>query len=183
MNNTEAAYSKMLAQLEDLSGIRFRGATLGEKAINYYAFFFGSINENLREGIDNIHVGFILSLLENLPDFQGITYRGIRVDDLSAIELRYKPGMIITEKAFTSSSELKAVAEKFAGLVPDLRTIHDKRSSVLFKIRSKTGKAISNYSGGYGRQKEVLFAPNSSFLVLDFVELDDHIIIELEEQV
>ncbi|AFZ60818.1 hypothetical protein H6G54_05210 [Anabaena cylindrica FACHB-243] len=181
MTPTETTYTKMLAQLEDLSGIQWRGDTLGEKAINYYAFFFGSINENLREGIANIHVGFVCDFIANLPNFEGITYRGIRVDDLSVIYARYKPGNIITEKAFTSSSELKAVGEKFAGLVPDLSTLHDKRASVMFKIHSKTGKAISNYSGGYGRQKEVLFKPNSSFLVLDLSEHDDHIEIELEQ--
>jgi hypothetical protein len=108
------------------------------------------------------------SALNKLPDFIGTVLRGTKMPknmSNSDIENTYKPGSIITEKSFTSTSS--SGDRKFRG-------------ELQYVIESKTGKDISNISDSR-QEKEVLFRPGTSFNVTSFKKSDSGYEIHLKE--
>ncbi len=71
--------------------------------------------------------------LAKLPPHHGPVFRGTHLPDGELA--RYQPGVVVTERAFVSTSVDPAVA-RFAAFA----------GNVEFKILSKTGRDISSYS-------------------------------------
>src|SRR5690606_23913398 len=102
--------------------------------------------------------------LTKMPTHQGWVHRG--VEDLPADVLaKYVPGKIVTEEAFTSTSQAEDSA--FTG-------------KVKFKILSKSGRDVQALSR-VEAEKEVLFRPGTKFLVTDKERDGDSIVITMEE--
>jgi hypothetical protein len=90
--------------------------------------------------------------LEKLPAYEGPVVRGTNVPQ--EVLDGYKPGEVVSEPAFMSTSTNPAVAQSptFAG-------------NVEFRILSTTGRDISSLSLFPGEQ-EILFPPGAKFYVL-----------------
>jgi hypothetical protein len=129
-----------------------------------------SINKQLREGVsDQVtsrRIELISQALRKLPEYKGLVYRR---DSFEAHMVKYVPGNIVEEPAFTSTS-LSANAT-FSG-------------NVLFTIKSKTGRDISQHAR-YPEEEEILFDRGTKFRVLNRKDINDsngvRIEIEIEE--
>jgi SPP1 gp7 family putative phage head morphogenesis protein len=107
--------------------------------------------------------------LDKLPTYKGAVYRGVKSNATLAerIAEQYEPGQTVVESAFTSTSRNPQAA--FTG-------------KVQFAINSKTGRDISRISAMGKLEQEVLFKPETRFLVLDKTQRDDGtFVITLEE--
>ena len=99
--------------------------------------------------------------LEKIPNYEGIVYRGDSFDSnnkwfsfLNSI----KNKEVFTYKGFMSTSEEKDVTQGFDTIF---------KGAVIFRINSKTGKSIKDFSDNYN-EFEVLFKPNTSFKIDDW---------------
>ncbi|MCW2658980.1 MAG: hypothetical protein JWP83_132 [Mycobacterium sp.] len=122
---------------------------------NYTGFGFRDLNDALRSNaVDASHharIEAIKNALQKLPTYRGPVVRGT---DLSPDVLaQYRPGEVITEKAFVSTTTNPAVARStaFSG-------------NVEFRIVSFTGRDVSSVSMFPG-EREILFPPGTHFFV------------------
>ncbi|MGH4014309.1 MAG: ADP-ribosyltransferase domain-containing protein [Pseudonocardiaceae bacterium] len=122
--------------------------------------FYGPMNSALRHGdaaalqhLDPLVRG-TTSALNQLPEYSGTVFRGIRTDPVGAAEIaaRYNPGDVVPEHAFTGTSA--DVTKSFDGPIEMV-------------IDSKTGRDITDISRYGTLEREVLFAPGTRFEVLD----------------
>jgi hypothetical protein len=120
---------------------------------------YQDLNDALRNGtVDASQAARVDALnraLEKLPAYEGPVIRG---SDIPAEVLeRYKPGSVITELGFVSTTMNPAVAQlpTFVG-------------NVEFQIMSTSGRDISSFSMFPGEQ-EILFPPGTKFYVVDKV--------------
>ncbi|GAB4621091.1 hypothetical protein MOKP122_39850 [Mycobacterium avium subsp. hominissuis] len=90
--------------------------------------------------------------LEKLPVYEGAVVRGTNLP--ADVLEQYRPGEVITEAAFTSTSTDHTVAQSsaFAG-------------NTEFRIWSTTGRDVSSVSM-YPDEKEILFPAGSKFYVV-----------------
>lgn len=84
--------------------------------------------------------------------------------DLGPVEKRYAPGAVVTENQFVSSD----VSIPFGG-------------NVTFEIDSLTGRDIKDLSIYGDSESEVLFAPGTSFRVVERTVQDEKLHIKLQE--
>lgn len=118
-----------------------------------------------RELADVAAVHLMLSGLAKLPDYVGVVSRGasMSAENFAALEEVYQPGAVIREPAFLSTSPGERVHPRFRD-----------RGKAYLTIYSKHGKEITalSYNNTAGRrypgETEVLFAPNSRFVVEAF---------------
>ncbi len=108
-----------------------------------------------------------------MDDFEGLVYRSANLDkdELEIYLNAYKNNSPITEFSFISTSKSRLIAMQYNG-------------NVLFRILSKTGKEIeliSKFGSGSQNEREVLFAPNSDFNVLDVTNESSYTLITMEE--
>ena len=143
-----------------------------EKTLIYYYSVEGydQLNEDLRDGKDNEYAEHLNRALEKLPDYQGIVFRGspLEVWDIGVYRKAYSDDTEVTELAFMSCSISMPVAQQFS------------KGSTIFRIISKTGKAIGQLSF-YTSEKEILFSSNCTFKVLDIDDSGNLTIITLRE--
>ncbi|GAA3976196.1 ADP-ribosyltransferase [Mucilaginibacter dorajii] len=138
---------------------------------------YETLNEQLRlsGGQNSSDFGkFLNKTLAKLPDYEDIVYRAV---NLTAFELQkyldaYSNNTILVEHAFISASKSKAIAYQFG-------------NSCQFRIFSRNGKDIEAFAK-YGlyhpqNEKEVLFKPNSRFIILEVTKQGDKTLITLEE--
>jgi NAD:arginine ADP-ribosyltransferase len=94
----------------------------------------------------------INSALQKLPPYHGPVVRGTNLPP--EVLAQYRPGGVITEDAFLSTSTNAAVARSpsFVG-------------NVEFRIMSSTGRDISSFSLFPGEQ-EILFPSGTSFYIV-----------------
>ena len=115
------------------------------------------LNSALRNGTmdasQQAHVEALNQALEKLPPHHGPVFRGTHLPDDELA--RYQPGVVVTERAFVSTSVDPAVA-RFAAFA----------GNVEFKILSRTGRDISSVSM-FPSEREVLFPTGVQFYVLD----------------
>jgi hypothetical protein len=104
--------------------------------------------------------------LSRLPAHEGWVHRGVESLPAEALA-KYEIGKTVTEEAFTSSSYEQGA--QFTG-------------KVQFNILSKEGRRIDALSRSES-EKEVLFRPNSKFIVTDKIQDGDVVIITMEEVV
>jgi hypothetical protein len=115
------------------------------------------LNSALRNGTmdasQQAHVEALNQALEKLPPHHGPVFRGTHLPDDELA--RYQPGVVVTERAFVSTSMDPGVA-RFAAFA----------GNVEFKILSTTGRDISSISM-FPSEREVLFPTGVQFYVLD----------------
>jgi hypothetical protein len=151
---------------------------LRESALIYWysAEGYEEINSKLREGKKHPYETMLNHALLKLPAFDGVVYRGVNMykKDLQRYidAFNNRGGEIITEPAFTSTSENKSIAKGFYKSDIPIR--------VLFKIFSKKGRIITNISK-MSDEKEVLFCSKSQFKVLNITEKEGIHEITMEE--
>jgi hypothetical protein len=115
------------------------------------------LNSALRNGTmdasQQAQVQALNEALEKLPPHHGPVFRGTHLPDDELA--RYQPGVVVTERAFVSTSMDPGVA-RFAAFA----------GNVEFKILSSTGRDISSISM-FPSEREVLFPTGVQFYVLD----------------
>jgi hypothetical protein len=125
----------------------------------YTTQLYKVVNPALREQKENsIYASYITvlcSALNKIPNFTGDVFRVVNLPQ-DIIDL-YQPGMVITEKAFLSTSaSLDGIAI--------FQEYTNRKFNTHFFIKSKNGKDISAYSI-WPEEKEVLFRAGSKFKV------------------
>ncbi|MEZ0351678.1 ADP-ribosyltransferase [Mycobacterium sp. pR1184] len=126
---------------------------------DYTGCGYQDLNHGLRNfSVDESQIARVEAInaaLEKLPAYQGPVIRGSDIP-VEMLE-QYKPGEVIVERAFLSTTMNPAVAQlpTFAG-------------NVEFQILSKSGRDISSYSM-FPEEQEVLFPPGTQFYVVDKV--------------
>ncbi|MGW4241940.1 ADP-ribosyltransferase [Nocardia sp. NPDC004722] len=114
------------------------------------------LNVALRNGYvtpqHQIRIDTINSALAKLPNYEGVVYRGALLDN--EVLARYQLGVVVTEKAFTSTSANESQA--FLG-------------NARFNIFSRYGRSVVKYSSSPW-EREVLFFSGSKFLVVRRLE-------------
>ncbi|MDN3359933.1 ADP-ribosyltransferase domain-containing protein [Actinomadura sp. DC4] len=122
---------------------------------SYTGGWHRDINLALREGPGRLlsenaaHIDALRSALDELPAYEGVTHRGA---DLTPEQLaRYKPGEVVREPAFTSTS---------AGLHSRLP------GNTHFVVLSRTGREIGPLLSQAGHEREIIFRPDTEFKVL-----------------
>ncbi|OBI02513.1 ADP-ribosyltransferase [Mycobacterium scrofulaceum] len=112
-----------------------------------FALREGALDATQQARVDALH-----KALEKLPTYEGTVVRGTNLP--TEVLEQYKPGDIITEPAFTSTSTDPTVAQSptFAG-------------NTEFRIWSTTGRDISSVSM-YPGEQEILFPAGSKFYVV-----------------
>jgi DNA topoisomerase-1 len=118
-----------------------------------------------------------LKSYSKLPKYDGVSYRGISFDD-SVVHKNFIDGLeeggIFVEKGLMSTSSSRYTALNFVDE-------SEWSKGVLFKVRGKTGRPISEFvKEGYD-ESEILFAPNSKFKIVKKSKVDGRWQIELEE--
>lgn len=125
--------------------------TLHEAAhvVAFTQYAFQETNKALRKKVTTRairrHVKVLNEALKKLPPHEGTTHRS--ADISRSVAKKYKPGMIIEERGFLSTSK------------------SNRGESDNFEIRGKTGRDISALSH-LPREQEVLFRSGTRFRVL-----------------
>ena len=154
------------------------GLSAGElEAIKWYAGSgYSTLNPMLREGEAPTHFvktyhDDMLTGLDKLPDHQGDLYRAlVPKGDLSELAKKLKPGQVIGDKAFVSTTESPDLAKSFRG----------GKDTVVIGIQNGKGKSIAGF-GPYHDQAEVLVKPNTYMKVVS-AELTDRNLFVVVEQ-
>lgn len=137
--------------------------------LNNYTEHQWRINSYLRnwEWLEStkIKANQVIDELKKLPKYDWDVYRWVSkyewIEDLKIWDT-------FSDKAILSSSQSKIVADRFA-------------DDVLFEIKSKTGRDIWNF-GTMKSEQEVLFLPNTKFVIEDIVNTKDKTIIKMTEK-
>ncbi len=132
----------------------------------YYTEMNDALRKRDREGMKEFGNAIKLADkgLSKLPVHEGWVHRG--VDSLpEAVLAKYVPGVLVTEEAFTSTSQVESGAFK---------------GKVKFNILSKSGRDVRQLSR-VEAEKEVLFRPGTKFIVVDKVRDGDATVITMEE--
>ena len=155
-------------EAHELAVSEYNNKKVGAMAVSAYTSgFYVPVNKQLRaqdggtgqmrEDTD-LMTRAATDFLSKLPDFQGIVARGGGAGWQDIASEIYKPGLIVTEQAFTSGSPNKG----FSG-------------SIQFIIESRHGKEISDLSLKTGDGREVVFPPGTKFEVLTVEKSDEKV--------
>jgi DNA uptake protein ComE-like DNA-binding protein len=162
-----------LKQMMDEHGLSY------EEVVAVYAYSrqdYADINTGLRgqdpEQLEayRAQIAVTNSALSKLPPARGSVFRRVQVGDWLD---EYQEGAVVTEKAYTSTSN-------------DYDTMlgHAGKGSVEFVMRSRTGRDITQLSGKGELENEVLFAPGTRFRVSSRkVDADGTVVIYMDEEV
>eukprot|EP01124_Arcella_intermedia_P027430 TRINITY_DN5368_c0_g1_i6.p1 TRINITY_DN5368_c0_g1~~TRINITY_DN5368_c0_g1_i6.p1 ORF type:complete len:326 (+),score=113.74 TRINITY_DN5368_c0_g1_i6:48-980(+) len=138
--------------------------------------FYHKLNDFLRQRKINDmnslegYLFFIFKGLDKLPSVSTTIFRGIPKELKSKIKQEYKQGRPIHWSGFSSGTENIETAKTFAG-----------ENGIIFEIKVKNGKSISNYSI-IPQEQEILMSPNMQFIVQSSYEKDGFTFVLLEEQ-
>lgn len=153
---------------EELEMIKFYSTDEGFTQLNNYlrktkgpfdAFFspaeLAEINAKIQKKVDILRSAF-----KKLPAYDGTTYRTVNAeaDFMKKFGDNFKKGKTLTFDGFTSTSIKKEVAHDF------LRR-DEEVTSIVFKIKSKTGKYMGSL--GWGSEFELVFDNKTSFNVIE----------------
>ncbi|WP_405137431.1 ADP-ribosyltransferase [Nocardia sp. NBC_01388] len=101
-----------------------------------------------------VRIDAINSALAKLPNYEGVVHRGAQLP--AEVLAKYQPGVVVTEKAFTSTS--RGLSQAFLG-----------NGNVRYNIFSRYGSPLGRYSQNPW-EREVLFGSGSKFLVVRRME-------------
>ena len=149
---------------------------------NYSAWGYQWINRALWKGdwgeqaaSGELEVKTLLSALNKLPDFKAMVYRSEfspnRVEPGSDLLGLAKKRFDTLEVAGPGVSDarskiaVKAFWSSTKGIGQSARETYLENAALLFKIRSSTGRDITELSDGREHEEEVMFLPGSEFLV------------------
>ncbi len=127
-----------------------------DKYVDSYAYL---VNAALRQGADvskyRKYIQTLNSALGKLPAYRGVTFRGSAYPPVPEEKLR--PGAVLTDPAFLSTSRNRAVAESYTGA-----------AGYLSVILSKTGRQVSynDFLNGLESEMEVLFPTNTKLRII-----------------
>jgi hypothetical protein len=138
------AYTEETNLYHDLNIAMRTPGLLAESNLKRYAPFIKHMQNALNGGLPN-HNSY----------YSGNVFRGIKIR-LQAEN--YKEGEVVTWQAFSSSTMEQKIAMSF------VNCLNGKLQGSMFIIDSMTAKKISSYSR-YESEAEVLFPPNSQFVV------------------
>lgn len=141
-------YAKQKKADGDKLGLTFEELAYAQ---TYTGNGYRQVNSQLRSGtIDEATYEYATRMdrtLQKLPSAPGTTYRST---DLTKEQiLKYAPGKVVVESAFTSTSKSKKFLDKY---------------ETGFVVRGKTGKDITTVSK-YPHEEEILFNKNTAFRV------------------
>lgn len=152
--------------------------TIYEKAVifKYSNDGYQDLNEKLRihKGENTTEFGKILvEALSKLKHFEGVVYRGVNLlkYELEKYTEAFANNVDVSEPTFISTSKSRLVAMSYRG-------------NTLFRIYSRRGKEIekiAKFGSSSQNEKEVLFAPNSRFNILDVTTESNYTLITMEE--
>lgn len=94
--------------------------------------------------------------MEHLPRFEGITFRGTRLSPEN-IERFYPLGGLAKDSRFISTSVSPGIAFRFAQGGKD-GNLNINNLAVIFVIKGKTGRPVSNFANMHQGEAEILFA-------------------------
>jgi len=146
-----------------------------EKALIYYYSIDGyeQLNEDLRDGKPNEYEVYLNEALDKLPDYERVIFRGADLTQrqIDEYEKCCLEGELIIKPAFISASQSYFIAQQFS------------KGSVVFEIKSLTGKAIGQLSFYQGSQNEneILFKSKCKFKVFAVDKSQHFVTIFLEE--
>jgi SPP1 gp7 family putative phage head morphogenesis protein len=147
--------------IHDYTGTRY--AMLNKVILKNTIGFFPEMSE-LSLNLD--------SALSKLPEFNGVTYRGIKfgsIKESSEFLNKCLPGQSISFPSYTSTSIDKDIASKF------LMTRTAKPGTrVLLEIRGKSGKVLNGWSWRE-IEKEILFGRGAKFNVVQLTTQENGI--------
>jgi len=163
------SYDEMLA----ISLYTFDLKINGKNNENFY-FQLNQILQNRNNEDLLLWKGYLYFLQKALSHFENQkvkVYRGIPNDKVDLVKKEYTLGRRIHWSAYTSTSNDKAIAIKFA-----------RSQGVVMEINILTGKCISNYSF-IKNESEVLMSPNMAFYVSEeFFPEGDHFVVKLVQE-
>jgi hypothetical protein len=170
--STNAAISAINASqaLYDKSGFKEYGVTPAEAAlmVAYTGNSYAQLNAQLRAGVMDekqwIMANGLNGALSKLPDHKGTVYR--RTSGPSVNVNLYKEGMIVEERAFTSTSTKSSFVDQGA---------------VKYYITSKTGKSIEKISKYGKNESEVLFRSGTRFKIQSVTKGKTSTVVKMEE--
>jgi len=131
--------------------------------------FYKELNRIMREGkpeeriLYRDYIYYMNQTLEKLSPHKGPVYRGI-----SCVLPDYKQGKVITWQAFSSATKNPKVALDFVGKT---------KTGMLFMIEPKNARPIEEFSA-LPTEEEVLFLPNSQFLIKSEISLANRAMLE-----
>jgi hypothetical protein len=140
---------------------------------SYTVDLFSKLNDDIRNGeagITDFTKNKLNTALEKLPSYNGVAYRGINVKNPGEFANNLKNTGRFKFDSFTSTSTDRNVVSQFS----------KKNSGVIFKIKSKSGKHIRNFSTEK-KENEVLFSAGSKFKYKKHYSKDGYTIIEISE--
>lgn len=159
----------------DNIGVSITELNVHEKTLIYYYSIEGyeQLNEDLREGKINEYEVYLNEALDKLPDYKRVVFRGayLSKSQIDIYKKAFYEGDTVIKQAFVSASQSYLIAQQFS------------KSSVIFEIESRTGKAIGQLSFYQDSQneREILFKSKCEFEVLEIDESQHFTTIFLEE--
>jgi 8-oxo-dGTP pyrophosphatase MutT (NUDIX family) len=128
-------------------------------ARGYMGYYSPKINDGLRVGANptkdqQVVLDTMDSALSKLPSYKGEVTRGVKALNVDDVLKKYKPGEIVTEKAYSSAKEGSKLAANF------------NDANVAFSIKSNGGAKRFSAVSAFGKdEQEVIFPRNSRFKV------------------
>lgn len=117
-----------------------------------------------------LHAGVLAKAADKLPVWRGVCFRGARFapDQVSS---SFGVGKKLTYKTFTSTSQSKQAADKFAsGKGGDTAPAADRTASVLVILTIRNGRDIQQISAAAKGEREILVLPGAEFTITSINE-------------
>lgn len=111
------------------------------------------------------NVGQIRAELSHLPRFEGISFRGARLE-MARANSYYQVGKIAQDTAFISTSMRPEIARRFSFPEPNLAASEYQKINIMFVIKGYTGRPVSQIAGDHDNESEILFANGTKFKVV-----------------
>jgi hypothetical protein len=110
-------------------------------------------------------VAKIREALTHLPRFEGVSFRGARLPKNLADQF-YPIGKLAQDKAFVSTSLRLNVALRFAFPMDNLVEEEYQKINLIFVIKGKNGRPVSQFADDHDDEAEILFANGTQFRVV-----------------
>lgn len=103
--------------------------------------------------------------LSHLPRYEGISFRGVRLE-VERAEGYYQVGKLAEDPAFISTSMRADIAQRFTFPEPNLAPVAYQKINIMFVVKGHSGRPISAIADDHDDEKEILFANGTKFKVV-----------------